>query len=509
VTSDASQGQVRDATALLQPVMRWPREMALDRRHTVLVDLSLVTGDGLPAPWPFAGEESAYTCALDGDRDFDLRAVRDAAVVLHRFGGSYGPAEYVVTPRKIGDCSLWLTIINQWGVPLSAHELRVHVELAEERLEDVPPSQASLTPLARLDLLSPSRPDVAFPTTAYGGTAELFADERAAAHAASQSGPPGPGGRRSSGRLDENCSMVALRRSPSGNLRFERVPLFAPGASSGDRAAFTVRCSPAGEHGTAFAVIGELPVKAYPADAARASPQLLSVQSAVVPPGIYQVTAELLSAQPLRIRFGGLPAPPREDPRAWQEIVATVPRRLLPGGSSAHLISAIEVSGPDELVADRINAVRRLVAHVAETGFGPLSYTVTTYGPHSVGYGNPEYPEIPVTTLAWAESVDDAFAALDRLSRTRAAPLGYPSAAQLECVLADLDSRLTGQEGCPVLVAVGGRSPHPLRVDPVSQIIPCRWATCVPGTREWHSARFMTQVCSTSCGHVLAALSAL
>jgi len=101
-------------------------------------------------------------------------------------------------------------------------------------------------------------------------------------------------------------------------------------------------------------------------------------------------------------------------------------------------------------------------------------FTVMTYGPHAVHAGNRDYQEVPVATLAWANTADDALAALQLLSRQPAAPLGYPAAAQLECLLAELDRDLTGIEGHPVLVTVGARSPYPPHVDP-SAIIPCRW----------------------------------
>ena len=139
-----------------------------------MVDLALVDESRLPASWPLADEECAYTCALDGGGDFDLWAVHDAAVVLHRFGGSYGPAEFVVTPQNIGERSLRLTIINQWGVPVGDHELRVHVSPAERLQKDLPPDHhdadtawQSPTPPAQLDLPSLARRDLVFPATAY------------------------------------------------------------------------------------------------------------------------------------------------------------------------------------------------------------------------------------------------------------------------------------------------------------------------------------------------------
>ena len=472
MTSYADPERIPDVIMLLQPSVSWPNEMIVGRRHLVMVDLALVDESRLPASWPLADEECAYTCALDGGGDFDLWAVHDAAVVLHRFGGSYGPAEFVVTPQNIGERSLRLTIINQWGVPVGDHELRVHVSPAERLQKDLPPDHhdadpawQSPTPPAQLDLPSLARRDLVFPATAYSETADLFADTRSVAATTPQSRPPVPSGRPAN-RLAEEWNVAGLRRSPSGNLHFNLVPLFAPGAVPGDRFTFTVRCPPADEHGTVFAVVGRLP-----GDAERLT--LRSVQSAPIPPGTYQVTAELVSVQPGRVRFHGLPVSPRDDPRNWQEIVSAVPHRLRPRVGPNHLITAIEVSGPGDLVAARINAMRQFVAYVAEADFGPLSCTVITYGPHSVNARYEGYPEVPVTTLARADTAAAALSALATLAQRPAAPFGYTAAAQLECVLAELNIQLTGQEGRPVLVVAGGRPPHPWRVEPVSRILPC------------------------------------
>jgi hypothetical protein len=227
-------------------------------------------------------------------------------------------------------------------------------------------------------------------------------------------------------------------------------------------------------YGTVFAIVAE------PRNGPDRNPQLRSVQSAKLPPGIYRVTAELLYPAPGCVRFHGLPAVPSEDSRRWPEIATTVPARLPISGGPDHLIAAIEISGLAELVRERIESVRRLITHVAAEAQNFVCFSIITYGPHSINFNNAAYPEVPVTTLAWAETADDALAVLTRLSRRPAAPVGYERAAQLECVLTDLERNLTGQEGRPVIVTVGMRPPHPPRVDPATQIIPCRYR------RDWY-----------------------
>lgn len=534
MTADASLGQA--PPMYLQPSVSWPKEMTVGRRHLVAVNLALVTPDGDPAPWPppaqLPAEECVYTCALDGGGDFDLWAVHDAAVVLHRFGGSYGPAEFVVNPReKPGRRSLWLTIVNQWGIPIGDHELEVDVRLAkdtadprEEKLVEAgvaagtegPPGDISPEDLripsahqddllagrdsaagpTRTDRPGAKRPDVndltrqdfAYRDPGYAATEALLAGLRDAADLEPYSKPAEPDLPDEGSpplRLAEWYNVVGLRRSPSGNLHRDLYRLFDPGTAPGERVTFTARCAPADEHGTVFAVVAELPNGAEP------QLRLRSVQSARVPPGIYEVTAELLYPNSGHVRFHGLPTMPRDEPRLWPQIMAAVPRNLGGGAGPAHLVAAIEISGPQGLVAERIDCVRRLFAHVAAEAGSPVSYSVLTYGPHTINVHNRDYPEVPVTTLAWADTSDVALSVLARLARRPAAPEAYRAAAQVECVLTELNRWLTGHEGRPVIVTAGVRTAHPPTRDAASQIIPCiyrnDWRVAMDDLRDRHA----------------------
>lgn len=498
----STDGRPPDDDLLLQPTVRWPREMTVGQRHLVEVDLALVTAAGTPAPWPLEAEEYTYICALDGGADFGYWAVHDACVVLHRFGGSYGPAQFVVTPRqKTGDLALWLTIANQWGVPVGDYQLEVSVtgpeepppatvdeppEALEPTIEELVP--AGLSPTPELDRLLAAGdemtvdipyqeltvPDALKELAILAEAQEALAATRSISPVAPLAGPSAPTRRdvaHVTVRLPEWYNVAGLRRSPGGSLHWDMLPLFSPGAASGDRVTFTARCMPTDERGTVFAVLAE------PRAGAGRAPELLSVQSAKVPPGIYRVTAELLYPGPGHVRFHGLPEQPREDQRRWSEISTTVPARLEGDDAPAHLIAAIEISGSPGLVRERVEAVTMLVSHVAAEAKGFVCYSVMTYGPHSIDRDR-NYPEVPVTTLAWAEIADDALAVLARLARESVPQNGYDGAAQLECLLTDLDTNLTGQEGRPVIVTAGTRPPHPPRTD-ATQVIPCRYR------RDW------------------------
>jgi hypothetical protein len=585
----------RDASSsnlLLEPTVTWPDVMTVGKRHLVEVDLELVTESGAPLgpdDWPLDAEEYAYTCLLNGG-GFDHWALRDNKVLMHRFGGCYQPAQFVVKPEKAGVRSLWLTVLNAGGVPVGSYELDVTVldpplpgvapakedepvkELVEVGLSPVDPPEPPmpvLVPESEYEpesVLAPETEPEPEPPVPLGealvpvfepapgydpdGRAQippgrdLDSDEDSASLRMNEqatieipyhdlpadvpddvpeespgdpapfatvpdipypdssplglNGPDGlpgvtrhdeslsaddeatrllPSGERAPARRDrarlavprltEWYSILGLRRSRNGSLHSQMLPLFSPGAVRGEQVTFTARCAPSDEHGTVFSVMAESE------DAQR--PVLASTQSAKVPPGIYRVTAELVDpGGGGQVRFNGLPAELGEERRPWREILGKLPSRL-PDSGPAHLIAAIEVSGPDSLVGERIEAVRQLFTHVADQAADFVCYSVITYGPHSVNYNNRDFPEVPVAVPAWAETADDALHILSQAARRGAAPVGYEDAAQLECVLVDLNRSITGAEGRPVIVTAGGRPPHPRRVDPRTEIIPCRY----------------------------------
>ncbi|MFJ2557503.1 MULTISPECIES: FxSxx-COOH system tetratricopeptide repeat protein [unclassified Streptomyces] len=113
---------------LIEPVVSRPREAEAGRTYLVTVDLrGPLAPDGTDDPeraWPCQEEELTFTVGLDGAPHFVCEVLDDPSVVLHRFGGTYGPARFVVTAGALtGPAGLWLTISNQWGMPVRKAEL--------------------------------------------------------------------------------------------------------------------------------------------------------------------------------------------------------------------------------------------------------------------------------------------------------------------------------------------------------------------------------------------------
>ncbi|WP_052867825.1 FxSxx-COOH system tetratricopeptide repeat protein [Streptomyces niger] len=111
-----------DAARLtLEPLVSWPREAEAGVGYLVTVDLRC---PHTAEEWPFEQEEFTFGVTLDGAPEFVCEVLDDPGVVLHRFGGTYGPARFVVTAAgPPGPAALWLTISNRWGVPVRKAEL--------------------------------------------------------------------------------------------------------------------------------------------------------------------------------------------------------------------------------------------------------------------------------------------------------------------------------------------------------------------------------------------------
>jgi tetratricopeptide (TPR) repeat protein len=99
----------------VQPVISYPREAQVGKTYLMTVDLRLAEG----AEWLFEEEEYPVYCMVDSEPLFRCEAVGEPAIVLHRFGGSYGAAEFLLTASITElDSQLKISLINAWGIPV-------------------------------------------------------------------------------------------------------------------------------------------------------------------------------------------------------------------------------------------------------------------------------------------------------------------------------------------------------------------------------------------------------
>ncbi|MEU9185987.1 FxSxx-COOH system tetratricopeptide repeat protein [Streptomyces sp. NPDC048484] len=219
-----------DHTLLIEPVVAWPREAETQCEYLVTVDLrGPLTEDGDTAErWPYPDEEFTFTVALDGSPYFVCTALDEPSVVLHRFGGTYGPVRFrVSTGRATGHASLWLTVNNQWGVPVRKAELlseireRVPGSAPAARLAEVIRERTS----AAGSLPAPRPPERAgdLSRTGYGPDRDgghhratgrhRATDRRSAPDSLPELGPPSRPRRLRTGRQTVTLSFSGVHRS--------------------------------------------------------------------------------------------------------------------------------------------------------------------------------------------------------------------------------------------------------------------------------------------------------
>ncbi|MEU6556880.1 hypothetical protein ABZ915_42535 [Streptomyces sp. NPDC046915] len=125
----------------LRPLVSWPEEVEAGQKYLVTVDVEF---DAENDAWPYDTEEYAIGCMLEGGNRLAVESVGDTTLVLHRFGGTYGPARFVTYP--VGDAghdtSLLLTLITAGGVPFRSERLPVRTTPAER-----PPGPQTEVPL--------------------------------------------------------------------------------------------------------------------------------------------------------------------------------------------------------------------------------------------------------------------------------------------------------------------------------------------------------------------------
>ncbi|NDU75238.1 hypothetical protein GWI34_21805 [Actinomadura sp. DSM 109109] len=281
--------------------------------------------------------------------------------------------------------------------------------------------------------------------------------------------------------LSQSYELVTVREAESGRPELAGLLLFPVGSRRGDRESVTLRCEPAGDGGTVFAVMAWSPE--------RGTLSLVSRRRIRLPPGRYRLSAELRG--PGRIGFHGLPGPLLREERSTDELVAALPARLARTAPRAHLVCAVETAGPRDggEPAARFARAHEVISEVAAGPRPGLAVSLIVYGSHSYE----RRPRgTPVDVPVWAATPDRALSALDELAARPPAPGGHPRAAPVECVLAEVEARLgaRGRAAAPgardaeqertALLLVGDRPPHPPW--PTPGLLPC------PAGVDWEEA---------------------
>ncbi len=101
-------------------MISYPREAQVGKTYLMTIDLQ-PSGD---SEWLYEEEEYPIYCMLDTSPLFSSKPMGEPAVVLHRFGGSYGAAKFLLTAaQEEMEGEIRVTLVNGWGVPVKVLNL--------------------------------------------------------------------------------------------------------------------------------------------------------------------------------------------------------------------------------------------------------------------------------------------------------------------------------------------------------------------------------------------------
>src|ERR1700726_4788230 len=100
----------------LKPVVSYPRQAVCGEKYLITVELQ----HSVPsAEWPYSWEEYELSCMLDTSGLFTYECLGEPSIVVHRFGGCYEPASYLLTAcKQEREGSILITLVNQSGLPV-------------------------------------------------------------------------------------------------------------------------------------------------------------------------------------------------------------------------------------------------------------------------------------------------------------------------------------------------------------------------------------------------------
>lgn len=103
----------------VRPIIKYPHEAQTGKTYLMTIDLQAEEG----FEWQYEREEYPIYCTVDSNL-FSSKPIGEPVIVLHRFGGSYGEAQFLLTAAsKSGQGNIKVNLFNAWGVSVKALDL--------------------------------------------------------------------------------------------------------------------------------------------------------------------------------------------------------------------------------------------------------------------------------------------------------------------------------------------------------------------------------------------------
>ena len=103
----------------VKPIIHYPRVAQVGKTYLMTIDLEMEEN----FEWQYEEEEYPIYCTVDSAL-FSSKPIGEPVVVLHRFGGSYGKASFLLTAKnKAIRGGLGIALANKWGVLIKTLEI--------------------------------------------------------------------------------------------------------------------------------------------------------------------------------------------------------------------------------------------------------------------------------------------------------------------------------------------------------------------------------------------------
>ena len=120
-------------TLSVKPIVHYPHVAQVGKTYLMTIDLH----PEKDFEWQYEEEDYPIYCNVDSDL-FSSQPVGEPVIVLHRFGGSYGSSNFLLTALfEVTEGEINITLVNRWGVLIKQLKLsQIKIENSVPSLEE-------------------------------------------------------------------------------------------------------------------------------------------------------------------------------------------------------------------------------------------------------------------------------------------------------------------------------------------------------------------------------------